>query len=121
MNLSYFPRHRALVQVAFDTNVEQQEKLRELAIKGINQLANEGPTEEQMTRAIENAKKNLPEKRITNGYWQRALEHNAILGGDYDSAYEAAIANISAEGVKAVLQEILAAGNFCEIVMTPEM
>lgn len=118
-SMDYYPTQEALIQVIFDTNAQQQETLRNLAIKGVKELAQNGPTEEQLTRAIENAKKNLPEKRISNSYWMSAMERNAVTGGDYDTELEKAIAGISPEGIKAVLNEILASGNFTEIVMTP--
>ena len=120
MQLDYEPlSQKGIIQVAFDTNVDQQKTLRELAIKGLKNLAEQGPTDEQLTRAIENAKKNLPEQRITNNYWQSALRFNDKLGGNYDAEYEAAINNITAQGIKDALNEILKAGNFTEIVMTP--
>ena len=114
------PRQIVEIQVFFDTNVEQQEKLREIAIAGMKKLAVEGPTEEQVTRAVENAKKNLPEKRITNSYWLNCLKLNARRGGDYDAEYEKAVNGISAEGIKAAISEILAQNNSIEVVMLPE-
>lgn len=120
VELSYEPFDRALIQVAFETNTEQQEKLRELAIKGVRDLAENGPTEENLTRAVENAKKNIPESRITNSYWVNAMRYNEARGGDYDAEYENAVNNISAEGIKAVLNEILSQNNFFELVMLPE-
>lgn len=120
IELQHDPIERALIQVVFGTNEAQQAKLRELAISGLKGLAEEGPTEEELTRAIKNAKKNLPEQRISNSYWLNAFSHNACLGIDYDAELEKAIGNISADGIKSVLSEILAAGNFIEIVMFPE-
>ena len=119
-SIGYEPFEDAMVQVYFDTNIDQQEKLRELALKGLNGLATDGPTEEQLTRAIENAKKNLPEKRITNSYWLGAFKYNANHGGNYDTEYEAAINNITADGIKAAVKEILDQQNFFEMVMLPE-
>jgi len=119
MDMDYQPREEASIQIYFDTNVDQQESLRALAIKGLKNLAENGPTAEQLLRACENAKKNIPEKRITNSYWMNAMKYNRNRGGDYDKEYEAAVENISAEGIKAVLQEILAPNNFAECVMLP--
>lgn len=119
-SMSYEPVQDLMIQVVFDTNVEQQEKLRELAVTGLKNLAANGPTEEQLQSAIENAKKNLPEKRITNSYWLSALHYNAVTGGDWDAEYEKAINSISAQGIKDVLNELLSQGNFHEVVMLPE-
>lgn len=120
MSIDYEPREEAEILVAFDTNTEQQESLRALAIKGLKELAENGPTEEQLSRAIENAKKNIPESRISNSHWMGVLITNDKRGGDYDAEYEIAVNNISAEGIKAVLNEILSQNNFAEVVMLPQ-
>ena len=120
MNARRIPNERTSIMVAFDTNVEKSPKLRELAIKGLKDLAENGPTQEQLTMAIENFKKNLPEQRINNSYWLSALEANKQYGIDYDAEYEAALDAVTVEDVKSVLQQILASGNFMEIVLMPK-
>ncbi len=119
MSLSSQPRQRAAIQVAFETNPSQCGKLIALAKEGLHKLAYEGPTEEQMTRTLENFKKSIPEKRINNSYWLGNLLTNEYLGINYDAEYEAAVNEISAEGIKEVLQKVLESGNFIEIVMSP--
>lgn len=113
------PKETAVIQVYFDTNPESADKLRELAVAGINKLMNEGPTDEQLVRTIENFKKNIPENRINNGWWLSNLQMYYNYGIDYDKEYEAAIKEINAENIKAVLKTILSQGNFAEIVMSP--
>lgn len=120
MDCNYRPHQQARIITGFDTNTEQQQTLRDLATKGLMTLAYEGPTEEQLNRAIENAKKNVPENRISNSYWMSTLIENNERGTDYDAEYEAAVNNISAEGIKSVLQEIIGQNNFKEIVMFPQ-
>ena len=120
IGLQYNPIERATIQVIFDASEANQANLRELAISGLKGLAEKGPTEEQLARAIKKAKGELPEQRISNSYWLNAFSHNACLGINYDAELEKAIGNISADGIKSVLSEILAAGNFIEIVMSPE-
>ena len=73
-----------------------------------------------MTRTLENFRKGIPEKRINNSYWLGNLLTNEYRGIDYDSEYEAAVNEISAEGIKEVLQKVLESGNFIEIVMSPD-
>ena len=79
-----------------------------------------GKTQKGRAFECENAKKNLPEKRITNNYWIAAMKYNQIRGGDYDAEYEKAISNITADGIKAAVSEIIGAGNFRETVMLPQ-
>ena len=120
MSMTAQPEPEAAIQVAFETNPSQCERLIELAKEGLHKLAYEGPTEEQMTRTLENFKKEIPEKRLNNSYWLSNILKNEYLGIDYDAEYEAAVNEISAEGIKDVLQKVLESGNFIEIVMSPD-
>ena len=120
MSITAAPQQQARIQVAFETNPTQCEKLISLAKEGLRKLAYEGPTEEQMTRTLENFRKGIPEKRINNSYWLGNLLTNEYRGIDYDAEYEAAVNEISAEGIKEVLQKVLESGNFIEIVMSPD-
>ena len=110
---------KALVQVQFDTNVESADKLCALAIKGLKKLAEEGPSQAQVDMAKENLKKNIPENRISNNYWMGHIKDFYRFGVNYDAEIEAGIDAVSIESIKADVAEILAAGNFIEIVMHP--
>ena len=114
------PIERAVIQISFDTNPEAAPKLIELAVKGLNDLAQNGPTEEQMNKAVENLKKNIPESRISNSYWMGALDSWYEFGIDADAEYEAAVNSITIEDVKSVLQAILAQNNLIQIVSAPQ-
>ena len=114
------PVARALIQVYFDTNPEQAPKLRELAIKGLKELAENGPEEDKFNMAIENFKKNIPESRISNSYWMSNLSQYYDYGIDYDAEYEAAVNSVTPEDVKTVLQAILAQNNLIEVTSAPK-
>ena len=115
-----FPIERAIVQVYFDTNPEAAPKLIEIAVKGLNELAQNGPTEEQFNMAIENLKKNIHESKISNSYWSNAIYNWYRYGIDTDAEYEAAVNTITIEDVKAVLQAILAQNNTIQLVSFPK-
>ncbi len=113
------PVERVIIQVSFDTNPEQAPKLRELAIKGLKELAENGPELEKFNMAIENFKKNIPESRISNSYWMGNISEYLDFGIDYDAEYEAAVNTLTPEDVKAVLQAVLAQNNLIEITSAP--
>ena len=116
-----YPVDRAMVQVYFDTNPSSADKLRALATAGLNKLATEGPTAEQMTRVTENFKKNIPERRITNNYWMDVINHWYRFGNaDYDAEYEAAVNALSADGIRDAVAKIMNSGNVIEVVMSPD-
>ena len=114
------PIERAVIQITFDTNPEAAPKLIELAVKGLKELAQNGPTEEQMSKAVENLKKNLPESRISNSYWMEAIDSWYEYGINSDAEYEAAVNSITIEDVKSVLQAILAQNNMVQVVSAPK-
>ena len=113
------PEERVMIQVYFDCRPSVCDKLRDLAIQGIKELAENGPTDEEVNSAILNLKKNIPENRQNNTYWQNALESYEIYGRDVDADNEAAIGALTKEKIQQTLQEVLAQGNLMEVVMKP--
>jgi len=113
------PQNRAIIQIQFDTNPEQSEKLCGIAKELLIKFAAEGPTEEELSMAIENLKKNIPESRINNRYWIGILDKWNELGIDYDAEYEAAVKSVTSKDVKEVLGKILKQKNFIEIKSIP--
>ena len=114
------PEERVVIQISFDTTPEQAPKLRELALKGLKELAENGPELEKFNMAIENFKKNIPETRLNNSYWMNNISEYLEHGYDYDAEYEAAVNSVTPEDVKAVLQAVLAQNNLIEITSAPK-
>lgn len=119
MEITKEPKEMSLIQVYFDTNPESADKLRELAVEGMKQLAEEGPNAEEMGKALGNLKKNIPENRISNRYWMNNIKSYMKYGIDHDTAYEKALETVTAEDVKSLLQKILEQKNFIEVMMKP--
>ena len=117
--LSRKPKQEGIIQVYFDCKPALCDKLRALAKSGLKDLAEQGPTDEEITAAILNLKKNIPESRVSNSYWRSNIENFIDYGTDRDVERENAINALNKDAVKAVLQEILASGNLVEYVMKP--
>lgn len=121
VNASYSrrPEERVLLRVEFGARPSLCDKLRGLAVEGIRELAENGPTDEEVNQAVQNLRKNLPERRQNNSYWQSALESFLRYGRDVDADNEAAINGLTKEKMQTALQEVLAQDNFIEVVMKP--
>ena len=74
---------------------------------------------EEFDMAQKNLLKNIPESKINNSYWLRTLMSYETYGVESVDAYENAVNSLTAESVKAVVAEILAADNHAELVMRP--
>ncbi|MBQ2171645.1 MAG: insulinase family protein [Bacteroidales bacterium] len=117
--ISRRPKSQALIQVYFDCKPALCDKLRELAIAGIKDMAENGPTEEEVNMAKLNLQKNLPESRQRNSWWRNGIEQYVTYGQDRDAEYEAAVNALSKESIQNVLKSIVAQDNFTELVMKP--
>ena len=113
------PNGRMVFMAAWDCKPALCDKLRQLAIDGLKDLAQNGPTDEETNAAKLNLQKNLPESRQRNSWWKNSLELYLTYGTDRDALYEAAVNNLSKESIQATLQELLASGNFIEVIMKP--
>ena len=113
------PVERMIAQVYFNTNPESVEKLSALAVKGLKELTENGPSVEHFNMTMENFKKNLPEKRINNSYWMNCLQTWNEQGINYDVEYEEAINTLTVDDVKAALEELLSQGNVINIASYP--
>ena len=113
------PKEEAMVQVYFDCKPALCDRLRELAVKGIQDLAQKGPTDEEVSMAKLNLLKNLPENRQQNRWWMNNIEEYLEYGVDRSAEYEAAVNALDANVIKETLSEILGSGNFIDLVMKP--
>ena len=113
------PQKRTIIQIQFDTNPEQAEKLGEIAKAKLVEFAENGPTAEELSMAVENLKKNLPESRISNRYWMSVLESWNEYGIDYNKEYEDAINSVTSKDVQKLLKKLLKQKNLIEFKSMP--
>jgi zinc protease len=106
--------------IQFDTDPARVEEMIKLAIKGVEDIANNGPSEEQMVKVRENFLKNVSESRINNSYWSNNLRQFDLTGVDLDTEREAVINSLTSEKVKNFVADFISQGNLVKIVMNPE-
>ena len=108
------------MEIAFQTNVEQADKLRELAKSGFLAIAKDGPDAEKFEKAVNNLKKEIPESRHNISYWSNALSTSDKLGVDFNAEYEAAVNTLTAADVQEAAKSLISSGNLIEVIMRPE-
>ena len=113
------PEEYILFQVVFACRPSLCDKLRDLALQGLRDLAENGPTDEEVTSAVLNLQKNIPESRLRNSYWQNAIERYLLYGHDSDAENEAAVNGLDKAKIQKIAQELLSQGNLVEMVMKP--
>ena len=118
-NAGLEPEPMYIMQVAFECKPEMTDKLRAMARDEFRKLADNGPTDEQFNRTLENFKKNVPENRISNSYWMNNLVRFAKFGFDYDKEYEEAVSSMTKEDIRDAARRLFASGNFLEFAQMP--
>jgi zinc protease len=119
-SVSAIPQNRGEMIIQFDTDPARVEEMIKLAIKGVEDIANNGPSEEQMVKVRENFLKNVSESRINNSYWSNNLRQFDLTGVDLDTEREAVINSLTSEKVKNFVADFISQGNLVKIVMNPE-
>lgn len=119
-DITLVPKQQASLLVQFDTDPERANRMIEIACQAVEDLAKNGPSEEQMEKAKQNLLKNLPENRISNSYWLSAEVMYYKYNIDSDTEAEALINSLTADNVKNIAAQLVNSGNFVKVVMTPK-
>jgi zinc protease len=119
-DITLVPKQQASLFVQFDTDPERANRMIEIACQAVEDLAKNGPTEEQMEKAKQNLLKNLPENRISNSYWLSAEVMYYQYNIDSDTEAEAIINSLTADKVKNIAAQLVNSGNFVKVVMNPK-
>ena len=113
------PEETILFQVVFACRPSLCDKLRDLALQGLKDLAENGPTDDEVTSAVLNLQKNIPESRLKNSYWKNAIESYEIYGLDADAQNEAAVNGLDKAKIQQIAKDLLSQNNLIEVVMKP--
>ena len=89
--------------------------------KGIENLAANGPTDEELTKTIESFKKNIPEKKKRISYFMNLIEEYYSWGKDMSDSDALINKNVTKETVQKMAQLLVNNKNRTEIVMNPKV
>lgn len=118
--LSDQPKEEALLEIAFACKPELCDTLVLTAQKIVEDMAANGPTEEEFNMTVLNLKKNIPEKRIGNAYWINLIKDYTMDPVEWDKAYEEGVNKLTAADVQNAAKVLVESGNIIEFVQKPE-
>ena len=120
-NISAIPNQRYNFEISFNTGKEKVATLLERAYSGMEVMAKEGPTDEEMTKTIEMLKKNIPESKKQQSYWQGLLE-NYYNNNGYDGVVTDELIDkiVTKENIQAMGRKIVENGNRITVKVDPQ-
>ena len=116
--LSDKPKDAYLFLVAFDTNKEMHEKLMNKVYEGLNDVAQNGPAQEDLTKVIENLYKKRAEQLEENSFWVGAMEKFEEDKVNIVTEYDEIVKSINPQTLADFAKEVLK-GYKKEIVQLP--
>lgn len=115
----YIPAERYEMHIGFDTNEEMADELREIVMKELRQIADNGPLTEDIEKTREFLLKNWQNTLEQNGSWMGYLQSKYGSGLDFVREYKSAVEALANADVQAMARKVLEDGNLVKVIMRP--
>ncbi len=117
---SFIPKNTYNVTISFDTNEQMADELREIVMKEIREIADNGPKSEDIEKIREYMLKQWNNSLEENGGWMQYIQAKYGSGLDYIGQQAEAIRSLTNADVQAMAKKILDDNNLAKIIMRPE-
>ena len=113
-------RPRYLLQAAFPLKPEMTDTCLQIVQDVFEDVAENGVSEESLTKAKEYLLKTFKQNQRENGFWMNRIA--SISRRNYDPAenYEEIVSSITTANIRQMATTILADGNRIRVIMEPE-
>ena len=112
------PSNAYMFLIAFDTNREMYGKLMGKVRDGLDDVANNGPAQEDLTKVVENIYKKRAENKEENSFWISAMSDFVEDGINIDAEFDAIVKSITPQTIADFAKEVLKGYNK-EVVQLP--
>ena len=112
------PTDAFIFLIAFDTNREMYEKLMGKVHEGLNDVATNGPAQEDLTKVVENLYKKRAEQKEENSFWISAMSALVEDNMDIDAEFDDIVKSITPQTIADFAKEVLKGYNK-EVVQLP--
>jgi len=121
-SLSRWPVEKATMQIRFDCAPERYVELKELVYDELEKIAKEGPSEEDLSKTVENILKNREESKEHNAYFLNTIYNYYVHGINFDDPanYEDILNNLTIKDVQKVMEDFYTDPNVVDVVFVPK-
>jgi len=120
-SLTKFPVEKARMRIGFDCDPGRAADLKEKVYAELDKLAAEGPSEEDLSKTMENILKERQQSKEHNSYYLSTLFNYYVYGINYDdpSNFEDLVKNLTPKDVQQVMQAFYDDPNIVDVVFLP--
>lgn len=119
-NITPLPEPTYFFGVTFETQLEKSEKLIGKVYAGIESLAADGPTAEELAKTVEMLKKQIPENEKDSSYWMGLIRNYYTYGIDTKATAEDIDKYVTLNSVRELAAKIVKDNNRATVVLNPE-
>jgi zinc protease len=121
-SLSKWPIEKATMQITFDCDPERAIELKEKVYAELKKLAMEGPSNEDLSKTVENILKDRQENKEHNSYYLSTLYNFYLYGINFDDPanYEEIAKGLNVNDVRKVMQAFYDNPNIVDVVFVPK-
>ena len=120
VDVERIPMGQSFIQITYTTEPKRVDELNGIIRRELNNLAENGPTDEDLKNSLEYMIKNRDEWQKMNGFWIAVLDILHFYGEDENSDYTNIINSITKNDIKAMVKDLLSQGNMVEVIMLPQ-
>lgn len=113
------PKDAYMFLIAFDTNLDMYEKLMGKVRDGLNDVATNGPAQEDLSKVVENLYKKRAENKEENSFWISAMSDFVEDNINIDAEFDAIVKSITPQTIADFAKEVLKGYNK-EVVQMPK-
>jgi zinc protease len=118
--LGKYPKESFTLQIFFQTNVDIYDKLVGIAKNEVEDLAVNGPREQDVNKVKENLLKKYNENLEENPYWQSMYSQYVLYGINEAKEYTSLVNKISVESMKKFAKQFLDNAYQKQVVQNPK-
>ncbi len=117
---AYQPIHLASLAIMFSTDPEKYKRMLSIVHEQIKLIAEQGPTEEDLSKVKLNLLKQYTENKQENAWWLGAMTSFYRTNIDVVNGYEKRVEAIDAKAIQSLAKRFIEENNVREILLVPE-
>jgi len=119
---SKFPKAKKSLSLMFDTDPEKAQHLKSIIYREIDKIAANGPTAEDLDKAVKNLQKNREQSKLHNNYWMQALNtyYTYAVNTTAPENYETILEKMTIPQVQKFVQSFTSKADVVDIIFKPK-
>jgi len=117
-----FPKEEKSLSLMFDTDPEKAQHLKSILYHELDKIIAQGPTTEELNKAVMNLQKNREQSKTSNNYWMQAL--NSYYTYSVNTAapenYESILKKMTAAQIQQFAKSFLEKADVVDIIFKPK-